>query len=513
MLRWTARLIPMALLGATGAVVGVVVGGWILTDDSVLRADAWRDALLHERVMRTLGGACVVAFVALLLAWPVSRATARAGPMSAACCMLPILMPPYLVPGAWRTLLDPGSAPGAWLIRVSRERDLPLAQLIDHGLALIGLGIWSAPLAWVVLVVHWRGRTRGRADALRLMTPTRLARLRFDLRESAGAMLAGGTVAALAMLAQGVPFDLARIDTIASAVRVSISLQEHAQAAMRALPIMALAGVAGFLIARGVRLWRIPAGDPATSVHRGAALVAAIVMLTLGVLLPASLFTLSLHDLASIARFVRYARGAMLDTLAHAGVVGVLMALLAWSVSILMLDRPRLGAWITGGFCAVCLLPGTLIGASIAHAFHTWPPLRPWSETGGPLVLAHLARFGGAACLIGVWLRRGEPGELCDILRLGGLTFRRWICAELPRQWPGLLACVLLGAALSMHEVEAGVLLQPVGHDALARLLLELLHYQRREDLAAGVLVIVSPAALLGLVALVLLARRRPAGA
>jgi len=503
----------MALLGALAAMVCIVVLAWILDDTTALRAGAWRDAFLHARVLRTLIGALVVASVALLIAWPVSRATTHAGPIGAACCMLPLLMPPYLVPGAWRTLLDPSTAPGAWIIRVSRERDLPLAQLIDHGLALIGLGIWSTPLAWLVLVMHWRGRSRERDDALRMIAPSGAARLRFDLRESARASLVAGCAAALVMLAQGIPFDLARVDTIASAVRVSISLQEHAQAAMRALPVMALAGLAGFLIARGAQAWQIPAGAPQTSARRGAALVAALVMLALGVLLPASLFTLSLHDIASIPRFVRYAKGAMVDTLVHAGVVGVLMALLAWSVSILMLDRPRLGACLTGGFCALSLVPGVLLGATIAHAFSSWPWLRPLSETIAPLVLAHGARFGGAACLIGVWLRRGEPAELSDTLRLGGVTLRRWVRAELPRQWPALLACVLLGAALSMHEIEASVLLQPVGHDALARLLLELLHYQRREDLAAGVLVIVTPASLMGLLALVLLARRQPPAA
>ncbi len=510
MLRTSAHLIPTILLGMLAVVMLFVIASWIASDPGVMRGDAWRDALLHPRVLRTLSGALVVGGVAVLIAWPVSRLTVHATPICGACCMLPILMPPYLVPGAWRTLLDPGSPMGARLIRLSRAHDLPLAQLADHTLALVGLGIWSAPLAWLVLVLHWQARTRDRMDALRLMAPSRWTRLRFDLRESAGAASMGAGVSALVMLAQGVPFDLARVDTIASAVRVSISLEWHGQAIMRALPVVALAALSGVLLARSVHAWRVPAGDPGTTAsHPRASLGAALAMLGLGVVLPAMLYVRSLREFGTVPRFLRYAEGAILDTLAHAGAVGVLMALLAWSVSMLMLDRPRLGAWITGAFCAVSLLPGVLIGATISHAFHHWPLLQPWSETGGPLVLAHVARFGGAACLVGIWIRRTEPSELSDILRLGGLTAGRWVRAELPRQRAALFACALLGSALSVHEIEASVLLQPIGHDALARLLLELLHYQRREDLAAGVLIVVTPAAVLGLLSLLLLARRR----
>jgi len=99
--------------------------------------------------------------------------------------------------------------------------------------------------------------------------------------------------------------------------------------------------------------------------------------------------------------------------------------------------------------------------------------------------------FGFVAVVAAHLARRAEPGELEDLRRLeagGGL--RAWLGTRAMAQAPALLAAGAGMFLLSLHEIESAVTLTPPGSDNLPRFLLNLLHYNRQEELTAGMLVV-----------------------
>jgi len=452
----------------------------------------------------SIGYALAGGAIAGLLALAVAIGARRAGVLLTSLVLLPVIVPIYLVPSAWRTVLDPSSAIGMWIARHAQDSPVDLVLLSDRVIAIVGLGIWASPLAW--LVIHARVRAIGSdvLDALALGGGSRLRRARTLLAMVRGGLLRGWLLASLILLAQSVPFDLAQMDSAGGRVREAISLNQHDRAWIIALPGIVLALLVGVWASRLPRRHRTVSARPQSERTRSRDVLVVLAYIALGVVVPIVLLTLSLRDPSAIVRFLRRSGGALMATGLNAGVVALLGGLLGASITIL--DDGRGGRFVrvvTGVFAALALVPGTLIGSSIVSATR-WVPAWLGDSPAG-LWIAHLARFGVVACLVGLWVRAIEPTEIRDALRLEGSGARVWFLGELPRYLPAILGGGLVMGILSMHEIEASVLLQPVGTDALSRFLLELLHYQRRDDLAAGVLVIVAITLVMGTLAGILL--------
>lgn len=470
------------------------------------------DMLVAPRLLRTIAVGLGVGSLATIIAWPVARSTHSARPIVRVLCLLPVLMPVYLVPGAWRTLLDPSSPLGDWIIRRSQGDGPDLALLVDQSLAILGLAIWTSPLAWGVLASAWRAIDPAEIDALSMLPASIPTRARFLARRTLPAIGRAIVLCSLVMGAQAVPFDLARIDTISNAVRVSLSLARPDEALRHALPWVML----GTLAASGIAWRSLRAGAPRPNAHprpsaatSRPAVLWAIALFVLGVLLPAILHSLSLRSLGSIARFIEHAGSALRGSILHAAISGLMLAIIAWGASLASIRGRGIVIACAAVFGLLALMPGVLIGAAAARAGSLlWLP-RELADSPVLWHVALLARHGVVPCLIGLWMRSSEPREIADVLRLHGVTWRAWRAADMPRHLPAILGTAMIGAALALHEIEVGVMLRPIGTDALAPLMLELLHYQRRDDLAAGVLLVLLPGVALAGLGLLLLLRRR----
>ncbi len=104
-----------------------------------------------------------------------------------------------------------------------------------------------------------------------------------------------------------------------------------------------------------------------------------------------------------------------------------------------------------------------------------------------PVVLAHIARFGFVGVLGGLWLAGLEtPDERGARLMLAGDSVRAWGALCLGPQIGAVIGVGLAAAALSLHEIESTVLLQPPGPSSLAQYVLDKLHYNRNEELCAA---------------------------
>ena len=104
-----------------------------------------------------------------------------------------------------------------------------------------------------------------------------------------------------------------------------------------------------------------------------------------------------------------------------------------------------------------------------------------------PVIFAHVARFGFVGMLAGWWLAGLEtPDERGARLMLAGNGVRAWWTLCVKPQVGVVIGVGLAAGALSLHEIESTVLLQPPGPSSLAQYVLDRLHYNRNEELCAA---------------------------
>lgn len=169
--------------------------------------------------------------------------------------------------------------------------------------------------------------------------------------------------------------------------------------------------------------------------------------------------------------------------------MGGFVGLLAMGVFALRSCRPRSGLaraslW---AMLTTALVPGVLIG-SATLAFWNAPILpRAAGNSLWPVVFAHTARFGFLGTLTGWWLAKLETAdERGARLMLAGDGLRAWAALCLRPNIGAVIGIALAAAALSLHEIESTVQVQPPGPQSLAQYLLDKLHYNRNEELCAA---------------------------
>jgi ABC-type spermidine/putrescine transport system permease subunit II len=191
-----------------------------------------------------------------------------------------------------------------------------------------------------------------------------------------------------------------------------------------------------------------------------------------------------------VALFLRVNGDAMIDSARTAGLVALGIVALGLGVSLAATLGARRAVWsVAWVLLGSALMPGVLVGSSILGVCGAVGWLRPVLEWPGIVAVGHLARFGFVVVVLLVWVERTEARELAALRRIDGADGPRgWAVAVLPARAPAIVAGAIVGAALSVHEIEAAVMLAPAGTDSLARRMLELLHFARERELAAGAL-------------------------
>jgi len=435
---------------------------------------------------RTLLVCALVGVLAAGLALPAAL-WARRSPLGASALLLtPMLLPSSLVYASWGLLRAPGTGLGDWLARgpVWALRAASWTQAIG------GLALWSWPLAAIAIIIGSRAIEQERFDWLRLACATRTGRALATLRTLAPSILAGAGLVGLVTLGSAVPLHVAQVETYAIALwRMLDETGGSAAVWASATPLLVIAAVGGWLIAGRLSRLDLTSAPRREAERPGAWTIgAACVVWGLSALAPLALLASSLRSWSSVARFVRDAGEAM----ASSAQVGLAVGVMGVALGALMSAGRRRSA---SGVClwvwiALGLAPGVLLGASLLRAGSA-PGLGWMAETRGGVALAHLGRFGFVAVVAAHLARRAEPGELEDLRRLeagGGL--RAWLGTRAMAQAPALLAAGAGMFLLSLHEIESAVTLTPPGSDNLPRFLLNLLHYNRQEELTAGMLVV-----------------------
>lgn len=501
----------LALGGLLAVVLGLPIAGAI-RDVALVLAAGENSAMqpvgpIHDGwvIARTAGYPLAVAVLATVLGWPaawVLRSGTRRAAMLGPLAVVPVLLPTYLAFAGFRLAFAPGTALGNALADASPD----VQVVVWRSLAVIGLALWSAPLAALILAAGLTRVPAGALDSLRVDGAGRVRRCLHIARMTLPAQALCVGVIALLTVGSAVPIHLAQIDTLAQRVWWRLQLSPSGEVWMTAWPVVALAAVAGWAMSR-VLVKPGPDSDPAPApVSRLAwALTAAI--WGLGVVLPIVLFALSLRTHSALGRFWTDLAPALRGSASVAVAVGLILGVIAaltWLCAARS-PRSRLIRLALGGSIALAIIPGVLIGQAMVSVW-SLPGLSALADFadrfGGRVVLAHCARFAVVAVLVGLYLARTEPPDLRDARAIDGATGPRgWWRAAGRARWAAVAGVAVAGFALSLHEIEASVIVSPPGMGSLPQRLLELLHYNRDEQLAAAALNLVGCGIILAVLA------------
>lgn len=445
----------------------------------------------------TLAWALGIAALATLLALPVAFAsrglTARWSPLAA----LPLLMPMPLVYAGLNLFRAPGTAIGDWLAMGPGWRAIAAGRLV----AVLGLALWSTPIAAAVLAGGVRSIDRALPESAALEGASAARRLLTTLAAMRASLLAATAVVAVVMTGSAIPLHLAQVNTYSIVLWLELDAAPAGEAArvwLAALPVLVIATLASVfiarLVARSVRLPDDPAEPPRP---RAAVVVAAPLAIACASLVPLALFARELSTLDTFTVLWRTERSAMIQSAGVGLAVGVAGAVLAWSARVAVVARPRI---VTAGLAltlVTALAPGVLVGSATANA---WSALNSVAESPVILVLAHLARLGAIAALLGVLIAAAEPRARRDARVLEGAT---GLLSSLRASGDAPLAAAvgIALSAMSLGEIEASIMVQPPGGESVARSMLNMLHFARYEHLSGLVLLVAAPAALLGTLA------------
>lgn len=462
-------------------------------------------------IARTLAACLLIAAIAwcigLSIAWPLR--TRELSPHLALVLALPLILPPYLAYSGWSALRAPGTALGDWLMTgPGPGLPNPWPTWAGHALAIFGLALAAYPLPTLVLWLGLRAVDRQHGslhESFALERLTRFAKIRHTLAAMPRESIAAFALVALFMLGSSIPLHLAQLDTLAIDLWRRLDLlppNESWRLWLSAWPTFVIALTASALLSR----------HPATPIggtpahHRASRWPPRMAMLwiALAVLVPIALHAQSLSGWSALGDFWRVHHLTLLTSAALATCVGVLataLCLLAWTACLpdsrAATTRNRIARVLVLAWVAAGLIPGIFVGLAWVQTTITLEAPLDRSVLDGtplafvPLALAHLTRFGFLPVAIGVWLARTTPRDLIDLATIETRQGPRPVIAALLR--PRLPAAALAGTIaglLSLHEIEASVILQPPGTDSLARVMLQNLHYLRDDALGAGVVLI-----------------------
>ena len=472
-------------------------------------------------LLTSLLWAALISAGAVLLAWPGAWLLRTRGYSLAPLLFAPLLLPNYLAFGAFNLLRAPGTALGDLAEQLGRESPwIPVA--LGKAIAVGSIMIWSAPVAMLILALHLRRIDDSTLEQLALDAGARndsVVRTKWDLflgeLSLARDGLRGSFLLVLALtLGSVIPLHVARVHTLTIRVWLAMDLLPQDQqwrAWIITLPLIAIALVAAFLGVRGIRLdapesqTRLSPRIASRGVWLGALAVAA-----LGALVPGVLLALHLARDGGLLEFIRNYQQPLLTSASIALVVGAASAalmLLAWVGTLAGGVSKRLVQLALGLLAAGAIMPGVMLGLWIAHAVRTLAPAL--EDSTFVLVLAHLARVGVVPVALGCLLAGIESRDARDQRTLDGVrSLGALWAAAITGNARALIGAAIIGAVLSLHELEATVILQPPGVDTLARAVLNQLHFMRTQEFSAAGLILLGVGLLGGVVCSAVLVKR-----
>ena len=445
--------------------------------------------------------------------------------------LLPLVLPNYIAYAGWGVLRGPRTPLYDWLEWLSTHGHPSAPVLAGRVLAAISMAVWGSAISSLALrsglarvsggVLEQLAVDGGTGGEGRGGASARLAaaigRAGVLARLVLPGVVTSVVVVTLVMLGSAVPFHLADVPTYAIKVWFELTTNPgSADGWVAAWPTMLLAAVGA-----GVAAWRLhlDGSDGAPDADLGGneggrprltwAKVGVVGVVLIGVLGPMVLLVGDMKSSTPIVSVVRANAREIGQTLTISAWVGACLVLVCAASWVVGDDRRGVAGWgramVAFVMLVLGLVPGILVGAAMRRGAELLGD--SVMESDAMIVVAHVARFGFVAMLVGEALRRSEAKELRSLRRLEreGGTLAAWWGASFRPAIGVLIGMGLLGGVLSGHEIETTILVQPsAGSGGLAHVVLGYLHFQRMDDLAASAVHIVGASLALGAVAAVL---------
>jgi ABC-type Fe3+ transport system permease subunit len=474
-------------------------------------APSWM--LLGQTIAWGLG----IAILATLLAWPAAWVIRRRGWGVVGLLCVPLMLPTYLAYTAYGILRSPGWFVGNWLEALVKVGWASAPIVAGRVTAVFGLTLWAWPISAIVLGASVKRIDEAVLDSLRL-DASAWRRRGATLRMCRAGVLGAVGAVGLVMIGSAVPLHLSQVPTYATKTWLDLTLAPGSWRVWGAAwPLVVIAVVAGWWI--GSRVVRGAAAREeveggAQARRSGAAGVMTGLAWTASTVVPLVLFAVSLsivkgkagfeaawEQWRAVPRFFKLGGESLVGSLEVASGVGAMAVVIAGAVwQSLSCRRVGSRAWggspmlllAVRGLLVAGIIPGVLVGAAFSLAANATDVTSSLADSAWIVVLGHTARFGFVPALIGCWLAAIEPRQERELRALdGALNFAGWAMASLPVQAGALIAAGLASAALSLHEIESAIVLQPPGSPSLAQMLLNDLHQLRMQDLSAAGVVLV----------------------
>lgn len=443
-------------------------------------------------IVNTVGLAALVATVATVLAVPVAWAMRGRGTLLAVATAATLLVPNYLVYASWGMLRGPGTALGDWLESAATPTTWSIVRWVQVSGA---MSLWSWPLAALALAPSASRIETSTLDAMRLTGAGPLRKSGEVLSQMRGGLAVAFGLVALVMLGSAVPVHICQIETWS--VQVWRALQEtggSAEAWRTGIALMFVTSVGGLLagmLALRRDLESCHGSDNGIRRGGGCSAAVAVVIWAASVMVPAVILATHLRQVSSLRRFLQESAEPLAQSAVLATVVAAITALVGASSAAGFgmrdqghrLARAALLIWV-----AIAAIPGVLVGSAVLSAASVSTHLAWIAETELGLTVSHVARFGVVGALAGWWVARSEPRDLRDLRRSSPGGIGSWWATIGPRGTGTLIAGALGAGSLSLHEIEAAVVVSPPGVRTLSQHMLDLLHYLREEQLIAGTL-------------------------
>lgn len=495
-------IVAVAILWPMAGVVHEVGRGLLRGATASVGGGAGREAISSTPgfglMLRGVGVCALIgslsALLGLLVAWGGRKR--RFGFGGLLLLLVPMAIPSYLAYTGWGTLRAPGAWLGDWLASRSPGRENVWPMVAGRVQAIGGLALFAWPLSAAVQWVGLASIDRAVHESLELERMGWRRRVAVTVWMARGAMMASVALVGLVMMGSAVPLHLAQVETPMIVLWRSLDVSapgEQWRVWLGAWPMVGLAVVGAWWLtgwndraaAWGVGVGEVAGGERGVgrwSWWWGGLLVVSFVV-------PVVLQARSVSGVRAILDFVRVNARAMTES----GLVAIGVALVCGMVALASwlgareggvarrVTRVWLLVWLACG-----LMPGVLVGVAVNRAWATGPTMV--RDGAAITVLAHVARFGFVGALAGWWLARREGRGVRELAASDGVRTIGGIWAALVRPIVGVvgLAGVACGV-LSVHEIEATVMVQPPGSESVARVMLQNLHYARDDALGAGV--------------------------
>lgn len=468
-------------------------------------------------LLRSLLIALLIAWLATLIALPIARIliarTTRVRTLLCGLLLCPVWLPPFMIYAAGNLLRAPDTVLGRALIdfATSAPDRRWVTIWAGYAIAVLGLALWAAPVAAVLIAAGLGSRSNLYDEMLALEPIGRFKRIIFQFRLQRGVIIRAVALVTVLMLGSAVPLHLAQLDTWSIVTWRQLTETPPADWGriwVSALPMLIAAAIGARLISGMLTQANAP-HDPGThkpEVSKSAMLLAVLIFLG-AVLIPLVSMFFSLDDPRSVIQFWRVNAGAVQDTGLTSLCVGITVTLIALLSANTFVSPIRTHRRIAHGallaLCIIGLTPGVLLGAAIARHGVLGLDL--------PLIApywASLTRFAFVGCIIGALGAASETPDRRSVrVQIAGSSLLAWCITVLPTLARPLLATLAIATLLALFEIEAAVMVTPPGIENLPQQILSDLHYARLEQLSAAGVNLMSMGAIVAIIASIFMTR------